>query len=147
MFSSRDRKDTDVSKPKTEGKPQVPSIISANLKIVGNLVSDGDVQVDGIIEGDVNSRSLTVSENASIIGEVTAETVRIHGTVRGQIKAANVAMGPTAKVVGDVAHTNLVIESGAFIEGHCKRLDVVGDGEPGVVETMTDVDAEGQAAA
>src|SRR5882757_8260669 len=102
MFSSKDRKDTEVSKPKNEGKPQVPSIISANLKIVGNLVSDGDVQVDGLIEGDVNSRSLTVSENASIHGQVEADTVRIHGTVHGQIKAINVAMGPTARVVGDV---------------------------------------------
>ena len=124
MFSSKDsKKDTEVSKPKHDGKPQVPSIISASLKIVGNLVSDGDVQVDGVIEGDVNSRSLTVSENASIHGEVEAETVRIHGTVHGQIKATNVALGPTAKVVGDVIHKNLVIESGAFLEGHCKRLD------------------------
>lgn len=132
-----------MSKPKAEGKPQVPSIISANLKIVGNLVSDGDVQVDGVIEGDVNSRSLTVSENASIIGEVEAETVRIHGTVRGQIKAANVALGPTAKVAGDVIHTNLVIESGAFIEGHCKRLEAAARDEA----AMAEAEPEGQVAA
>jgi cytoskeletal protein CcmA (bactofilin family) len=142
MFSSRDRKETDVSKPKADGKPQVPSIISANLKIVGNLVSDGDVQVDGRIEGDVHSRSLTVSENASIHGEVEAETVRIHGAVYGQIKAANVALGPTAKVVGDVIHTNLVIESGAFLEGNCKRFAEERREEPSVAE-----EAEGQAAA
>ena len=130
-----------MSKPKNEGKPQVPSIISANLKIVGNLVSDGDVQVDGLIEGDVNSRSLTVSENASIHGQVEADRVRIHGTVHGQIKAINVAMGPTARVVGDVIHTNLVIESGAFLEGHCKRLDE--RAEPVVIEE----DDESQVAA
>lgn len=144
MFSSRDRKDSDVGKPKGEGKPQVPSIISANLRIVGNLVSDGDVQVDGTIEGDVHSLSLTVSENASIHGEVEAETVRIHGTVMGQIKATNVALGPTAKVVGDVAHANLVIESGAFLEGHCKRMVEERREEPVAVEVP---EGEGQAAA
>ncbi|MGE5539081.1 MAG: bactofilin family protein [Gemmatimonas sp.] len=122
-----------MSKKTEQGKPQVPSIISASLRIVGNLVSDGDVQVDGVIEGDVCSRSLTVSENASIHGEVEADTVRIHGTVHGQIKAANVFMGPTAKVVGDVIHSNLVIESGAFIEGHCKRLVEERREEPSVV--------------
>jgi cytoskeletal protein CcmA (bactofilin family) len=143
MFSSKDRKDTEVSKPKHEsGKPQVPSIISASLKIVGNLVSDGDVQVDGIIEGDVHSRSLTVSENASIHGEVDAETVRIHGTVEGQIRATNVAMGPTAKVVGDVIHTNLVIESGAFLEGHCKRLE-----GPAAASVVEEEQADDQVAA
>jgi cytoskeletal protein CcmA (bactofilin family) len=146
MFSSRDRKDSDVSK-KGEGKTQVPSIISASLRIVGNLVSDGDVQVDGTIEGDVTSRSLTVSENASIIGEVEAETVRIHGTIRGQIKATNVAMGPTAKVVGDVIHANLVIESGAFIEGHCKRFAPVVQDEPVVPQSESDpAESQGQAA-
>jgi cytoskeletal protein CcmA (bactofilin family) len=142
MFSSRDRKDTDV-KAKVDGKTQVPSIISASLRIAGNLVSDGDVQVDGTIEGDVTSRSLTVSENASIVGAVEAETVRIHGTIRGQIKATNVAMGPTAKVLGDVLHANLVIESGAFIEGHCKRLEPAVLGESAEPEPA---DEQGQAA-
>jgi cytoskeletal protein CcmA (bactofilin family) len=113
-----------VSKSKTDPGKQVPSIISASLRIVGNLVSDGEVQVDGAIEGDVTCRTLTVSENAAIRGEVEAETVRIHGAVHGQIKATNVSMGPTAKVMGDVVHANLVIESGAFVEGHCKRLVV-----------------------
>jgi cytoskeletal protein CcmA (bactofilin family) len=142
MFSSKDRKDTDVSKAKSDSGKQVPSIISANLKIVGDLISDGDIQVDGVVEGDVTSRTLTVSEHASIRGEVEAETVRVHGTVNGQIKATNVQMGPTAKVIGDVIHTNLVIESGAFVEGHCKRLvaeqrredpaDIIADAEGAV---------------
>jgi cytoskeletal protein CcmA (bactofilin family) len=135
-----------VSK-KGEGKTLVPSIISASLRIVGNLVSDGDVQVDGTIEGDVTSRSLTVSENASITGQVEAETVRIHGTIRGQIKATNVAMGQTAKVVGDVVHANLVIESGAFIEGHCKRLAPVVQDEAVVAAVEPEpAEDEGQAA-
>lgn len=132
-----------MSKPRAEGKSQVPSIISASLKIVGNLVSDGDVQVDGIIEGDVHSRSLTVSENASIVGDVRAETVRIHGTVRGQITAANVALGPTAKVAGDVIHSNLVVESGAFIEGHCKRIDTA----PRIQTVAAEIETDDQVAA
>jgi len=125
-----------VSKSKTDAGNQVPSIISASLRIVGNLVSDGEVQVDGGIEGDVTCRMLTVSENATIRGEVEAETVRIHGTVHGQIKATNVSMGPTAKVIGDVIHANLVIESGAFVEGHCKRLvaELPRDEEPSAIE-------------
>jgi cytoskeletal protein CcmA (bactofilin family) len=126
-----------VSKSKVDlGRKQVPSIISASLRIVGNLVSDGEVQVDGAIEGDVTCHTLTVSENATIRGEVEAETVRVHGAVHGQIKATNVSMGPTAKVMGDVIHSNLIIESGAFVEGHCKRLVIaepVREDEPDMV--------------
>ena len=101
----------------------MPTIISASLRIVGNLISDGDVQVDGIIDGNVRSRTLTIGESATINGEVEAETVRIHGSISGQIKAKKVELGPTAKVVGDIIHSLLIVESGAYLEGSCRHLD------------------------
>jgi cytoskeletal protein CcmA (bactofilin family) len=39
-----------------------PSIVSSDLKILGDLISAGDLQVDGIVEGDIQSRSLTVGD-------------------------------------------------------------------------------------
>ena len=46
----------------------VPSIISPDLKIIGDLKSSGDIQIDGTIEGDINSRLLTVGEQATVEG-------------------------------------------------------------------------------
>ncbi|MCH8096003.1 MAG: polymer-forming cytoskeletal protein [Proteobacteria bacterium] len=106
----------------------MPTIISASLRIVGNLISDGDVQVDGIIDGNVRSRTLTIGESATINGEVEAETVRIHGSISGQIKAKKVELGPTAKVVGDIIHSLLIVESGAYLEGNCRHLESVRKG-------------------
>lgn len=100
---------------------RVPSIISANLRIVGDLVSEGDVQVDGVIEGDVHARSLTVSQGATVRGQITAESVCIRGTVEGQITADQVELGRTARVDGDIIHAVIMIESGAFFEGHCRH--------------------------
>jgi cytoskeletal protein CcmA (bactofilin family) len=101
----------------------VPSIISADLKITGDVVSSGDIQIDGHIEGDVQSRSMTIGENAQVRGAVTAESIKICGTVTGQVKANSVTITKTAKVLGDVLHTVLGIEPGATVEGHCRRLD------------------------
>ncbi len=101
----------------------VPSIISADLKIVGNLKSSGDLQIDGTIEGDIDSRLLIVGPGARIEGSIVAETVRVSGTVHGQIKAKTVAMDKTAKVVGDVVHENLTMEAGAFLEGGVRRIE------------------------
>lgn len=39
-----------------------------------------------------------------------------------QIKARSVQLAKTAHVVGDILHEDLAIETGAFLEGHCKRL-------------------------
>lgn len=125
MFSkdSKDVETTPVKANQNQKQQHVPTIISATLRIVGNLISDGDVQVDGIIDGNVRSRTLTIGESATINGEIDAETVRIHGSITGQIKAKKVELGPTAKVVGDIIHSILTVESGAYLEGSCLHLD------------------------
>ncbi len=59
----------------------VPSIISPDLKIVGDLKSNGEIQIDGTIEGNIESRLLTVGEQGKVDGYTVADTVRVFGTV------------------------------------------------------------------
>jgi cytoskeletal protein CcmA (bactofilin family) len=120
MFS-KGKREVEVTRSPSRNPP---SIISASLRIVGNLVSDGDIQVDGPVDGDVHSRSLTVSQGAAVNGGISAESVRIDGAVNGHITASNVMLGPTARVLGDIIHAQLVIEAGAFLEGHCRRMEM-----------------------
>lgn len=101
----------------------VPSIISNDLKIVGNLESTGDIQIDGTIQGDIRSLTLTVGESAHVKGSVYSESVRVCGHVSGEIKSTNVILAKTARVEGDVAHHSLAIEAGAYIEGNIRRLE------------------------
>jgi len=119
MFS-KGKKEVEVTRAPSRNPP---SIISASLRIVGNLVSDGDIQVDGTVDGDVQSHTLTVSQGAAVNGGIAAESVRIDGAVNGHIKASNVILGATARVLGDIVHTQLVVEAGAFLEGHCRRME------------------------
>lgn len=105
---------------KESGKP---SVISADLKIIGNLQSGGDLQIDGTVEGDINSRSLTVGEDAKISGSLFADAIRVCGAVTGEVKAARVTIARTARVNGDIMYRTLSIEEGAVVEGHCRRLE------------------------
>ncbi len=100
----------------------VPSIISPDLRIVGDLKSSGDIQIDGTIEGDINSRLLTVGEQATVEGSIVADTVRISGTVRGQVKAKTVHLDKKARVIGDITHETLTMEAGALFEGQVRRM-------------------------
>lgn len=102
----------------------MPSIISPGLHVTGNLVCDGDVQVEGSIEGDVRARTVTIGQAGTIVGHTTAEQVLVSGKVDGKISAATVILHKSAKVFGDIAHETLTIESGAHFEGHCTRLGV-----------------------
>ena len=122
MFS-KTRKPTGTvveSKPVVKSSP--PSIISADLKIVGDLSSDGEIQIDGAVDGDIRTKSLLVGETAHIRGEIIADSVFVHGAVTGLIKSRSVNLAKTAHVVGDILHEDLSIETGAFLEGHCKRM-------------------------
>jgi len=95
----------------------VPSIVSLDLKVTGDLHSEGEIQVDGHVTGDIRAKVLLVGKSAEINGEIFAETVRVHGNVNGQIKAKYVNLAKTARVVGDIHHENLSIQEGAFLEG------------------------------
>jgi cytoskeletal protein CcmA (bactofilin family) len=99
------------------------SIISRDVKIKGDLICNGDIQIDGEVEGDVQSRSITIGEGADIRGTISGDNVRVCGSVNGQIKGNSVVLEKTAKVIGDVMHQTLAIEPGAFFEGRCSRID------------------------
>lgn len=138
MFSRSKDKDTEkapvpaasapVSAPggSNSRRPSVrtaPSIISSDLVVHGNLVATGDIQIDGTVEGDIRSQSLTIGEKASITGEVVAEDIVIRGRVMGTIRGRRVQLSSTCHVEGDILHEALAVETGAFFEGNCRHSD------------------------
>ena len=117
--------------------PGVPSVISRDLKIVGNLQCAGDIQIEGAVEGDIRSKSVTIGESAQVSGSIHADTVRVSGAVQGEIEANSVTLEKSGKVTGDIIHQTLTIEAGAFLEGNCRRLQ--SDKRAGVEAKVTDL--------
>ena len=121
MFSNADRTGTRA----TGGGPfaffsrkkRQNTVIAANMKIVGELESDGHVHVDGTVEGDIFANFVTVGETAHVEGVIVAEEVQIAGSVVGRIEAPVVFIESTARIVGSVFHTEIEIEEGALVEG------------------------------
>ncbi|MEX2616609.1 MAG: polymer-forming cytoskeletal protein [Alphaproteobacteria bacterium] len=102
-------------------KPKIPSILSEGIRIHGDIRTEGDIQLDGVIDGDIATATLTVGAAAVVNGGITGETIRISGTVNGTITAATVELTATARVTGDIFHESLSVEAGAHIEGLCKH--------------------------
>ncbi|MEK9969392.1 MAG: polymer-forming cytoskeletal protein [Ferrovibrio sp.] len=115
MFSNSKK-----TNPPAAAKLAPPSILSAGLTVNGDLNSDGEVQIDCLVNGDVTAVRLAIGENAKVVGEVVAEHVLIRGEVIGRIRAKSVELDKTAKVRGDIWHELLSIAAGAKIEGLCK---------------------------
>lgn len=94
------------------------SVIGPDVRIVGDIITQGEMQIDGQVEGDITCQTLVVGEGARITGEVTADTVRVHGALTGKINANQVMVAKSAQVVGDITHETLEIEAGGHLEGH-----------------------------
>lgn len=101
----------------------VPSIISNDMSVSGNLTGDGAMQVDGTVEGDIRCAHLTLGKSAQVRGEIECDTVHVHGSVTGEIRARSVTLSATAHVTGDIQHEELSIEAGAYMEGQLLRRD------------------------
>ncbi|MGE3625600.1 MAG: polymer-forming cytoskeletal protein [Hyphomicrobiales bacterium] len=99
------------------------SIIGADFTLVGNVVSKGEVHVEGEVQGDVFCQTLLINETGRVRGAVVAEEVSVRGRVLGTIHALNVTLATNSHVDGDICHQNLVLEQGSFFEGRSRRAD------------------------
>ena len=98
-----------------------PSIISDDLVVIGTLTSTGDIQIDGRVDGDIRSGSVTIGERASFEGEIVAEECTIRGRVNGVVRARKVHLSSTCHMEGTILHEVLAVEVGAFFEGSCRH--------------------------
>lgn len=96
------------------------SVITKALKITGQLESTEDIHIEGEVEGDIRGVSVKLGPSAKTHGTVYGEEVELSGTVNGEIKARKVVLTSTAHMIGDIIHQEIRIDSGAFIDGHCR---------------------------
>ncbi len=100
----------------------MPSIIGADLRIVGNLQCDGDIDVQGAVEGDIQAAAVTVDKDARVAGSIRAHSLTVSGSVDGGMEASEIALTSTARVTGELAHETLSVDPGACLEARLSRL-------------------------
>lgn len=113
---------TQPAPARTRTRDERVSVISADIRIVGDLEGEGELQIDGTVEGNIKSKTVTIGQSGVINGEIKADTVLIAGQFAGKIKSRVLTLTKTAHVDGNVAaQESLAIEAGAHFEGQCLR--------------------------
>jgi cytoskeletal protein CcmA (bactofilin family) len=102
--------------------PKVASLISADISIEGSITGDGELQIDGIVRGDVRVARLMVGETGHVEGSVFAEAVEVRGRVVGAVTAKQVRLYGTSYIDGDITHEQLAMETGAFFQGRSLKF-------------------------
>ena len=114
-----------IARPVGKKNDLIPSVITSDVNMLGNIVSEGNIDFEGTLNGNIRCNILTIRAGGTVKGEVAANTVMIYGCVKGLIRAKHVQLFSTCNVEGIIMHETIAIEDGAFIDGKFKRTDKV----------------------
>ncbi len=109
------------------------NIIGNGTSITGDIVSVGDIRVDGKLNGNLKSNSkIVLGTTGRISGEVYCKNSEISGQIDGKITIEELlVLKSTAKIYGDIKTSKISIEPGAIFTGKC---NMGGNMEKPVVE-------------
>jgi len=113
---------------KSETKAAI-NMIGAGTTILGDVISKGDIRVDGILKGSVNTEGRVVLGREGVIeGDVMCKDADISGTVKAKITVSQLlTLKTSAKLNGDITTNKLSIEPGAEFTGSCSMGAVIKD--------------------
>ena len=110
MFN-RDQKEFNIKEAET--------IIGPSVKVKGNFHGQGNIIIEGQVEGSVKTdKYLLVGEKAEITASIEVGEAKIAGIVTGNISVKGyLEIAATAKINGDVNAYEISIEKGGVVNG------------------------------
>lgn len=125
----------------------IDSLIGESCKVVGDVYFEGELHVDGFIQGNIYAKpgkeaTIIVGESGCVEGEVVSPVVVINGAVIGDVRASRkLHLGESSKVEGTVYYHLIEMEVGAEINGALNKLQGIEVEEP-LPELQMDEDLE-----
>ena len=101
------------------------NLISLGTDITGDIISNGDIRIDGSLKGSLNTKGkVVIGPTGKIIGEVICKNSEVSGIVEGKITVGQLLnLKASSKILGDIVTSKLSIEPGAKFSGNCKMSD------------------------
>jgi cytoskeletal protein CcmA (bactofilin family) len=95
------------------------TIVGAGAKLEGNVVSAGNLRIDGQVKGQINAEGdVALSPQSQVEADIRAQNVSIAGRFKGSIQVkgkAHLARG--GRIDGNITSKTLVVEEGGVFHG------------------------------
>jgi cytoskeletal protein CcmA (bactofilin family) len=101
------------------------SVIGQGTTIDGSVRSESSIRIHGSVQGEIESRQRVVVEpGAQVNAKITAQHISVSGDVSGELSCpGRVEITPGGRVTGEISAGALVMQEGAYFEGHLKMLN------------------------
>lgn len=113
---------------KYNNEPEVVAsinIVGAGTVITGNVNCNGDIRIDGVLNGNLIAKGkVVIGEPGKIVGEVVCKSADILGLFDGKLFVSDLlSLKATATVKGEVVTGKLAIEPNCKFTGNCRMDD------------------------
>ena len=97
----------------------VETIIGPSVKLEGTFKGEGDLVVEGILIGSLETKkNLKIGANAIVQANIRADNAFVSGKIKGNISVkGKLEVTNTAIILGDIKAKIISIESGALVQG------------------------------
>lgn len=109
----------------TQQQGTLYNALTAGSKIIGTIIADSDVRIDGVVEGDLQCKGkVVIGEQGQIKGSIVCQNADIMGKLDGKIEVAHtLALRATGNIKGEVKTTTLIVEPNATFNGTCSMAN------------------------
>jgi len=107
---------------------KIENVIGTNTSVSGTIKSDGNLRVDGMLQGHIETAgNVIVGASAKILADIVANSVQVWGAVKGDITAqGRLEILSSGRVWGDIRAASLLIDEGGVFRGQCFMVDETG---------------------
>lgn len=101
------------------------NLLSNGTEITGDIKSNGDIRVDGLLTGNLTTKGkVVIGPTGKVKGEVYCKNSEVSGAVEGRICVSQLlTLKSDSKISGDIVTFKLSIEPGAKFTGNCKMSE------------------------
>lgn len=112
---------------RTLDEAEIDTLLSEDIEFEGELAFQDAVLVKGVVRGTIQSAAdIYVSEQAHVDAETSAEMISVKGRLTGTIHARRkLELFSSGRVEGHVQTPDLIVQSGAVLNGSCRMDDGV----------------------
>lgn len=121
---------------------EIPSLISKNVVITGDIKNAANIEIEGKIEGNIFADTITLREGGEITGNVKSKIFNIKGNFNGNSVAEKINISDTAVVNGMLEYSFLSVDYGANINCELKRVSEKGGKSSGGIGNLINLKQE-----
>jgi len=117
MFNSKSKSDMEIVTSTASGN----SLIGAGTTIKGDIISNGDVRIDGVLKGNITgSAKILIGQDGVVEGDIEGQQADVLGKVSGKVFVKDLLnLRGKALVRGNIYAGKLQIEPTVTFNGEC----------------------------